>query len=71
MTIALEELLKMSPEEIWARNERPTAEQLRNKEQTYYEDVTEGMELPKYIYRPTPTHGTGMRTLQKPPSTGR
>ena len=56
MTIALEELLKMSPEEIWARNERPTAEQLRNKVQIYYEDVTEGMELPKYIYRPTPTH---------------
>ena len=56
MTIALEDLLKLSAEEIWARNERPTGQQLRDKQQTYYEDVDEGMELPKYIYRPTPTH---------------
>ena len=56
MTVALEDLLKMTPDEIWARNERLTAQQLRDKEQTYYEDVSEGMELPKYIYRPTPTH---------------
>ena len=56
MTIALEELLQMSAEEIWARNERPNADQLRNKDQTFFEDVHEGMELPKYIYRPTPTH---------------
>ncbi|MCH8108381.1 MAG: acyl dehydratase [Chloroflexi bacterium] len=56
MTIALEELLKLSAEEIWARNERPTAQQLRDKQQTFYEDIDEGMELPKYIYRPTPTH---------------
>ena len=56
MSIALEELLKLSPEEIWARNERLTSQQLRDKQQTYYEDVDEGMELPKYIYRPTPTH---------------
>ena len=56
MTVALEDLLKMSAAEIWAHNERLTAEQLRNKEQTYYDDIEEGMELPKYIYRPTPTH---------------
>jgi len=56
MTIPLQELLKMSPEEILAHNEKPTAEQLRDKHQIYYEDVFEGMELPKYIYRPTPTH---------------
>ena len=56
MTVALEDLLKMSADEIWARNERLTADQLRNKEQTYYDDIEEGMELPKYIYRPTPTH---------------
>ena len=56
MTVALEDLLKMAPDDIWARNERLTAQQLRDKQQTYYEDVTEGMELPKYIYRPTPTH---------------
>ena len=56
MTIALEDLLKLSAEEIWARNERPTSQQLRDKQQTYYEDVDEGMEPPKYIYKPTPTH---------------
>ena len=56
MTVPLEDLLNMSADEIWAHNERPSAEGLRNKEQTYYEDVYEGMELPKYIYRPTPTH---------------
>ena len=56
MTTPLQELLKMSPEEILAHNEKPTAEQLRNKRQIYYEDVYEGMELPKYIYHPTPTH---------------
>ena len=56
MTVSLEELLNMSPDEIWSHNERPSAEELRHKEQTYYEDVYEGMELPKYIYRPTPTH---------------
>ena len=56
MTIALEDLLQMSAEEIWSRNERPSGEELRNKDQTYFDDVYEGMELPKYIYKPTPTH---------------
>ena len=56
MSITLEDLLKLSPEEIWALNERPTSQQLRDKQQIYYDDVNEGMELPKYIYRPTPTH---------------
>ena len=56
MSVALEDLLKMTPEEIPAHNEKPTSEQLRNKSQTYFEDVYEGMELPKYIYSPTPTH---------------
>ena len=56
MTQALEDLLKMEPEEILKYNERPSADQIRNKQQIYYEDVEEGMELPKYIYHPTPTH---------------
>ena len=56
MTVALEDLLKMAPEEIVTHNERPSANQLRNKQQIYYEDVEEGFELPKYIYQPTPTH---------------
>ena len=56
MALELEELLRLSPLEIVKHNEKPTAEQLRNKQQIYYEDVYEGMELPKYIYQPTPTH---------------
>ena len=56
MAVRLEELLQMSPEEAVNHNEKPSSEQLRHKQQTYFEDVTEGMELPKYIYRPTPTH---------------
>ncbi len=56
MSISLEELLKLPPEEILTHNEKPTGEQLRNKQQTFFEDVREGMELPKYIYHPTPTH---------------
>ena len=56
MTASLEDLLKMEAEEILTHNERPTADQLRVKEQIYYDDVEEGMELPKYIYHPTPTH---------------
>ena len=56
MAVALKALLQMSPEDIVANNEKPTVEELRNKHQIYYEDVHEGMELPKYIYRPTSTH---------------
>ena len=56
MSISLEELLKLSEEEMLTHNERPTGEQLRNKQQTFFEDVHEGMELPKYMYHPTPTH---------------
>ncbi len=56
MSAPLEELLKMNREEIQSHNERPTADELRNKTQTYYEDVNVGDELPKYIYSPTPTH---------------
>ena len=43
MTKALEDLLKMEPEEILKYNERPTAEQIRNKQQIFYEDVEEGL----------------------------
>ncbi len=56
MTIGLEALLKLSPEEILTHNEKPSGEQLRNKQQIYYDDVHEGLELPKYIYKPTSTH---------------
>ena len=56
MTTLLDDLLNMEPEEIWRRNERPDADGLRDKAQIYYEDVNEGDELPKYIYKPTPTH---------------
>ncbi len=52
----LEELLKLPPSQMAQHNERPNSEALRNKQQLYYDDVSEGMELPKYIYEPTPTH---------------
>ncbi len=52
----LEELLKLPPKAMGQHNERPTAEDLRHKQQIYFDDVVEGMELPKYIYEPTPTH---------------
>ena len=56
MAIELEELLKIPPSEMLKHNQKPTAEALRNKQQTYYEDVSDGMELPRYIYQPTPAH---------------
>ena len=56
MSAPLEDLLKMTPAEIQSHNERPTADELRNKTQTYYEDVNVGDELPKYVYNQTPTH---------------
>ena len=56
MSTPLEALLNMEPEDIWRRNERPDADGLRDKRQIYYEDVNEGDELPKYVYKPTPTH---------------
>ena len=52
----LEDLLKLPPTEMVKHNEKPSAEELRNRAQTHFEDVFEGMELPKYIYRPTTTH---------------
>lgn len=56
MTIGLEDLLNLPPSDMLKHNEKPTAEELRNKKQTYYEDVSEGMDLPKYIYQPASTH---------------
>ena len=52
----LEVLLKLSPQEMLAHNEKPVADELRHKQQIYYEQVQQGMELPKYIYGTTPTH---------------
>lgn len=49
MALPLEEVLKLTPEEMVNHSERPTPQQLRNKRQTYYEDVEVGQELPKYI----------------------
>ena len=49
MTLPLEQLLKLEPEEMVKHSERLTQTQLREKTQTYYEDVHVGQELPKYI----------------------
>ena len=56
MALPLGELLKLQPEEMLQHSEKPTAEELRHKRQTFYDDTYEGWELPKYIYQPTPTH---------------
>ena len=56
MAITLGELLELPPAEILKHNEKPSADELRNKPQVYYDDVYEGLELPKYIYQPAPTH---------------
>jgi acyl dehydratase len=56
VAIELEELLKLPPSDILQHDERPSGQELRDKVQMYFEDVHEGMELPKYIYQPTPTH---------------
>ena len=55
MSATLEELLKMKPAEIQPHNDRPTADQLRNKTQTYYDDVNVADDLPTSIYATTPT----------------
>ena len=56
MAASLENLLNMEAEEILTHSERPTGDDIRNKRQLYYEDIDEDLELPKYIYKPTPTH---------------
>lgn len=57
MALPLDELLKLDPQEMLKHNEKPSAEHLRTKQQTFFEDVHVGMELPKYIYGPmTATH---------------
>jgi acyl dehydratase len=49
MAIPMEALLKLRPEQMLEHDEFPTIEQLRNKKQLYFDDVTVGMELPKYV----------------------
>ena len=49
MSIALDELLKLEPEEIIEHDETPSMEDLRNPKQIYFEDVAVGTELPRYI----------------------
>jgi len=51
MAISLEELLKLDPDEMLEHDETPSIDDLRNKEQLYFDDVEIGQELPKYIRR--------------------
>ncbi len=51
MALALEELLKLSPDEMLEHDETPSIERLRNKPQLYFDDVQVGVELPKYVRR--------------------
>jgi acyl dehydratase len=54
--VTVDDLLNMSPEDILTYNERPDDAGIRNKTQLYFDDIEIGQELPKYIYRQTPTH---------------
>ena len=52
----LDRLLELAPSEILQHNEKPTGDELRRKQQIYYEDIQEGMRLPRYIYSLDPVH---------------
>lgn len=47
--LPLDELLKLDPSEWVTYDETPSIDDLRNREQVYFDDVEVGMELPKYI----------------------
>ena len=51
MTISLDELLKLDPDEMMAHDETPSIEDLRDRKQLYFGDVEVGQELPKYVHR--------------------
>lgn len=48
-TLPLDELLKLDPQEWVQYDETPSIDDLRNKQQLYFDDVEVGQELPKYI----------------------
>ena len=50
-TISLDDLLKLPAEEMLRYDETPTIEDLRTRQQVYFDDIAVGMELPKYIKR--------------------
>lgn len=50
-TVALADLLKLSPQEMLRYDETPSIDDLRTKSQLYFDDVGVGMELPRYIRR--------------------
>ena len=50
-SLALDELLKLAPDDWLQYDETPSIEDLRNKQQLYFDDVEVGMELPRYVRR--------------------
>ncbi len=56
MALKLEELLKLPPAEMVKHNEWPTMDQIKAKQQVYYDDVQVGTELPKYVRKFAITH---------------
>jgi acyl dehydratase len=50
-TVPLDELLKLPADEWLKYDETPSIEELRTKQQLYFDDVEVGLELPKYIRR--------------------
>src|SRR5690606_11100014 len=55
MAISIDELVKLPPSEMVKHNQRPSAEDLRNRQQVHYEDLSDGDELPKYVIGPVTT----------------
>lgn len=51
MSIALDELLKLEPDQMLKHDETPGIQDLRDKKQLYFDDVQIGEELPKYVRR--------------------
>ena len=51
MAIPLEKLLELGPDGMLDHDEEPGIEDLRNARQTYFEDVSVGDDLPRYVHR--------------------
>ena len=51
MTIGIDEILRLEPDEMLKHDETPSIDDLREKTQTYFDDVQVGDELPKYVHR--------------------
>jgi acyl dehydratase len=56
MTLSLEALLKLEPDEMLKYDETPSIEALQDPQQVYYDEIMAGQELPKYIRKYSIAH---------------